>query len=172
MLLPGILGSIAGAYMLSSFEQYNIYIKPVVAVYTLFLGVRIIAKAMQRKAVRKPVRRIGLLATVGGFLDAVGGGGWGPIVNSTLIANGRNPVYTIGSVNLAEFFVSLASSITFISLIGLSHWQVILGLVLGGALAAPFAAFTLRRVPVKAMFILVGTVVIVLSLRMIYMSFF
>lgn len=90
------------------------------------------------------------------------------MVSSTLIANGRNPIYTIGSVNLAEFFVSLASSLTFITLIGFSHWQVVLGLILGGVVAAPFSAFIIRKVPIRPMFILVGTIVIIVSLRIIY----
>lgn len=168
LLIPGILGSILGAYVLSSLEEYNSYIKPVVAVYTLYLGIRIIVKTWSKTLKKKPVKRIGLLASLGGFLDAIGGGGWGPVVSSTLIANGRNPIYTIGSVNLAEFFVSLASSLTFITLIGFSHWQVVLGLILGGVVAAPFSAFIIRKVPIRPMFILVGTIVIIVSLRIIY----
>jgi uncharacterized protein len=168
LLIPGILGSIMGAYVLSSLEEYNAYIKPIVAVYTLYLGIRIIVKTWAKTLKKKPVKRIGLLASLGGFLDAIGGGGWGPVVSSTLIANGRNPIYTIGSVNLAEFFVSLASSLTFITLIGFSHWQVVLGLILGGVVAAPFSAFMIRKVPIRPMFILVGTIVIIVSLRIIY----
>ncbi|UBM58741.1 sulfite exporter TauE/SafE family protein [Marinilongibacter aquaticus] len=165
LLLPGVLGSIAGAYLLSSFEEYNMYLRPLVALYTLYLGVRIIMKVTARNRKREPVKKLGVLACAGGLLDAFGGGGWGPIVSSTLIAKGRNPVYTIGSVNLTEFFVSFASSLTFIFVLGLNHWQVILGLVLGGVIAAPIAAFLVRKIPLKPMFIFVGTVVIVTSLR-------
>jgi uncharacterized membrane protein YfcA len=107
---------------------------------------------------------------MGGMLDAIGGGGWGPIVSSTLIAKGRSPMYTIGSVNLAEFFVSVASSVTFITLIGLTHWQIILGLVLGGMIAAPIGALLARRLPVKTMMVFVGIIVIIVSLRLIVMS--
>lgn len=167
LLIPGVVGSILGAYVLSSLEEYSNYIKPIVAVYTLFLGVRIIVKTWVKSLKKKPIKRIGLLATVGGFLDAIGGGGWGPVVSSTLIANGRNPIYTIGSVNLAEFFVSLASSLTFIAFMGFSHWQVVLGLILGGVVAAPFSAFLIRKIPIRPMFILVGTVVIIVSLRIL-----
>ena len=165
LLLPGVLGAIAGAYLLSSLEEYNQYIKPFVALYTMYLGVRIILKITEAKKTKKPIKRLGLLAGAGGFLDSIGGGGWGPIVSSTLIANGRNPVYTIGSVNLTEFFVSFASSLTFIFVMGFDHWQVILGLILGGVIAAPIAAFMVRKIPVKPMFIFVGTIVIILSLR-------
>lgn len=171
LLLPGVLGSITGAYLLSSFEEYNVYIKPVVAVYTFYLGIRIISKVVTTKHKKKPIRHLGWLAGAGGFLDSIGGGGWGPIVSSTLIANGRNPVYTIGSVNLTEFFVSFASSLTFIFVLGFNHWQIILGLILGGVVAAPIAAYLVRKVPLKPMFIFVGTVVIITSIRTFLKSF-
>jgi uncharacterized membrane protein YfcA len=111
-----------------------------------------------------------LLGFIGGFLDAVGGGGWGPIVSTTLIASGRNPRYTIGSVNLAEFFVALGSSVAFVAAIGITHFQIILGLILGGVVAAPIAAHLSRRLPIKAMMIVVGIVVIIVSLRLILLS--
>lgn len=169
ILFPGVLGAIAGAYLLSSFEKYIYVIKPLVAVYTLILGILIIQKALKKRVEKKPMTKIGWLALAGGTLDSIGGGGWGPIVTSTLIARGRHPKYTIGSVNLAEFFVSLASSVTFISIIGFSHWQVVLGLILGGMVAAPIAANLSRRLPIKTMMIMVGTVIIIVSLRIVYM---
>ncbi|NIJ53194.1 hypothetical protein FHS68_002364 [Dyadobacter arcticus] len=169
ILFPGVLGAILGAYLLSSLEQYIYLIKPLVAVYTLILGILIIQKALKKRIEKKPIRQIGWLALAGGTLDSIGGGGWGPIVTSTLIARGRHPKYTIGSVNLAEFFVSLASSVTFITLIGFSHWQVVLGLILGGMVAAPIAANLSRRLPIKTMMIMVGTIVVIVSLRIIYM---
>jgi uncharacterized protein len=170
LLIPGVLGAIAGAYVLSSFEQYNVYIKPVVAAYTLYLGIRILQKCLGKIIRKKPIKKLGLLAATGGFLDSIGGGGWGPIVSSTLIANGRNPIYTVGSVNLTEFFVSFASSITFIIFLGFSHWQVILGLVLGGVVAAPIAAYIVSKIPIKPMFLIVGILVIIVSLRNLYMG--
>jgi uncharacterized protein len=170
LLLPGVLGAILGAYILSSFEDYNFYIKPAVAAYTLYLGIRIINKSLRKVTRKKPLKNLGILAASGGFLDSIGGGGWGPIVSSTLIANGRNPIYTIGSVNLTEFFVSFASSITFIVFLGFSHWQVILGLILGGVVAAPIAAYLVSKIPLKPMFIFVGIMVIILSLRNLYIG--
>ncbi len=128
----------------------------------------IIRKVVRKKIVKKPVKNVGWLASAGGFLDAVGGGGWGPVVASTLIARGRHPMYTVGSVCLAEFFVSLASSITFITLIGFSHWQVIAGLVLGGVIAAPIAAYFSKRIPVKTLMLIVGIAVIAISLRTVF----
>ena len=170
--MGSVLGAILGAYILSSAEDYIHYIKPLVAVYTLILGLVIIRKAIQKIKKKRRIRKMGLLAVTGGFLDSVGGGGWGPIVSSSLIASGRHPMYTIGSVNLTEFFVSFASSVTFITLIGLDHWQVVLGLVLGGMVAAPVAALIARRLPVKTMMILVGLIVVIVSLRNIYASLF
>jgi len=169
ILFPGVLGAIVGAYALSSLEKYIYIIKPLVAIYTLILGILIIQKALKKRVEKKPIKKIGWLAMAGGTLDSIGGGGWGPIVTSTLIARGRHPKYTIGSVNLAEFFVSLASSVTFISIIGFSHWQVVLGLILGGMVAAPIAATLSRRLPIKTMMIMVGTIVIIVSVRIIYM---
>jgi siroheme synthase-like protein len=172
IVLPGVIGSIIGAYILTEFESYNSIIKPIVGGYTLILGVVIIVKVIRKHQKRKQLKRVGWLATAGGFLDAIGGGGWGPVVSSTLIASGKNPRLVIGSVNLAEFFVSLASSFTFFTLIGGSGWQTILGLILGGVVAAPIAAHLSKKLNVKAMMIIVGIVVIIVSLRIIYMAIF
>ena len=172
LLIPGVIGAALGAYVLVGLEQYSHFIKPAVAVYTAVLGILIIRKALTPKRPKQKLKRIGWLAWFGGTMDSIGGGGWGPIVSSTLIASGRHPRYTIGSVNLAEFFISLASSLTFFSLIGITYWQVIIGLILGGMIAAPIAAHLSTRLPIKTMMILVGVVVILVSLRNIYSSIF
>ncbi len=170
LVIPGIIGAVLGAYVLSSLEEYSTYIKPIVSIYTLFLGIIIIRKALIKRMEKRQLKRVGLLALFGGYLDSIGGGGWGPIVSSTLIASGRHPKYTIGSVNLTEFFVSLASSITFFTVIGLGYWQVIIGLILGGVVAAPIAAKIANKLPVKSMMILVGMVIIIVSLRQIILG--
>ena len=170
LVIPGIIGAILGAYVLSSLEDYSGYIKPIVSIYTLFLGAIIIRKALVKRQEKRQLKRVGWLALFGGYLDSIGGGGWGPIVSSTLIASGRHPKYTIGSVNLTEFFVSLASSLTFFTVIGLGYWQVIAGLILGGVVAAPIAARLANKLPVKSMMILVGIVIIVVSLRQIVLG--
>jgi uncharacterized membrane protein YfcA len=170
LVIPGIIGAVLGAYVLSSLEEYSTYIKPIVSIYTLFLGIIIIRKALIKRMEKRQLKRVGLLALFGGYLDSIGGGGWGPIVSSTLIASGRHPKYTIGSVNLTEFFVSLASSITFFTVIGLGYWQVIIGLILGGVVAAPIAAKLANKLPVKSMMILVGMVIIIVSLRQIILG--
>ncbi len=170
LVIPGIIGAILGAYVLSSLEDYSGYIKPIVSIYTLFLGAIIIRKALIKRQEKRQLKRVGWLALFGGYLDSIGGGGWGPIVSSTLIASGRHPKYTIGSVNLTEFFVSLASSLTFFTVIGLGYWQVIVGLILGGVVAAPIAARLANKLPVNSMMILVGIVIIVVSLRQIVLG--
>ena len=170
LVIPGVIGAILGAYILSSLEDYAGYIKPIVSIYTLFLGAIIIRKALIKRQEKRQLKKVGWLALFGGYLDSIGGGGWGPIVSSTLIASGRHPKYTIGSVNLTEFFVSLASSITFFTVIGLGYWQVIAGLILGGVVAAPIAARLANKLPVKSMMILVGIVIIIVSLRQIVLG--
>jgi len=170
LVIPGVIGAVLGAYVLSSLEDYAGYIKPIVSLYTLFLGAIIIRKALIKRQEKKQLKRVGWLALFGGYLDSIGGGGWGPIVSSTLIASGRHPKYTIGSVNLTEFFVSLASSITFFTVIGLGYWHVIIGLILGGVIAAPIAARLANKLPVKSMMILVGIVIIIVSLRQIILG--
>lgn len=166
LLLPGIVGSVSGALLLAHFgERYANYLKPVLALYLLALGVRIISKAVRKQAQqRKKVKNAGWLAGAGGFLDSFGGGGWGPLVTSTLIANGRTPNYVIGTVSLVEFFVTFASALTFFSILGFSNWQIVLGLIVGGVTAAPLAARLAGRIPTRWMFGGVGTMVVIWSL--------
>ena len=175
VLIPGVIGAALGAYLLTQLADVDIvakYLSPAISVYTAILGILILKKALVKRTKKKPVRQIGLLAWFGGFVDAIGGGGWGPIVNSTLIAAGRHPRYTIGSVNLAEFFVSFASSVVFALYAGLDNYgMVIVGLILGGMIAAPIAARLAQKLPIKTMMILVGIVVILVSLRKIIKFF-
>ena len=164
LLIPGVLGSITGAYLLADVVDGDV-IKPFIAVYMIVLACIIIRKAMQKNIIKKKTKRLGILATFGGFMDAVGGGGWGPIVTSTLLGRGRNPRYTIGSVNAAEFAVAFASGVTFMLFGGIQGWQVIIGLILGGVIAAPIAALLVNRIKRQPMMILVGILIIILSVR-------
>ncbi|WP_317206797.1 TSUP family transporter [Hymenobacter sp. BT770] len=166
LLLPGVAGSIGGALLLAHFgEQYAAWIKPLLAAYLLILGIRILSKALRtHQQKRRKVKHAGWLAGAGGFLDSFGGGGWGPLVTSTLIANGRTPQYVIGTVSLVEFFVTFASAFTFFTLIGISHWQIVAGLIVGGVAAAPLAAKLAGRIPTRWMFLGVGLMVICWSL--------
>ncbi len=170
LLIPGVIGAIMGAYILSELEAYNHIMKPLVAGYTLVLGILIIIKAFKPNRTKLKEKLIPPLAIFGGFMDSVGGGGWGPIVSSTLIAGGHSPRFTIGSVNLAEFFIALASSLTFFTMIGIHHWQIIAGLILGGVIAAPIAANMSKNLPVKSLMILVGILVILVSIRILYLA--
>lgn len=171
LLIPGVLGAIIGAIFLAyAGENYSEMIRPVISGYTLLLGVRIITNAFKEKKKAQKVKRAGWLAGAGGFLDSFGGGGWGPLVTSTLISKGRTPKYVIGSVSLTEFFVTMASALTFFIILGVSHWQTILGLIIGGVLAAPIAARLAGKLPLKKMFIGVGVLVIISSLRIIWNS--
>ncbi len=172
LLIPGIIGAVAGATILSSLHQYSQYLKPVVGCYTLFLGVLIIRKALNKTRTTAKIKRIGLLAGIGGLLDAIGGGGWGPIVTTGLIAGGRNVRYTIGTSTLTKGCVAFTSAVTFILLIGLHHFQVILGLVLGGMIAAPIAVRISNKLPIKTLLLFVGVVVILVSLRIVSTVFF
>jgi len=171
LLIPGVLGAILGAYLLSEYgDEYSKYIRPLLAAYTLFLGIKIIFTAFKKNKKPQKIKRVGWLAGAGGFLDSFGGGGWGPLVTSTLISKGRSPRFVIGSVSISEFFVTLASAVTFFSLIGITHWQVIVGLIIGGLIGAPLAAKLVGKLPLKTMFIAVGTMVIIWSLRVILVS--
>lgn len=164
LLIPGVLGSITGAYLLSDVIDGDV-IKPFIAVYMMILAIVIIRKALKKSIVKKKTKKLGALAVFGGFMDSVGGGGWGPIVTSTLLGRGRNPRYTIGSVNAAEFAISFASGITFMLFRGIHDWQVIIGLILGGVVSAPLAAYLVNKIKRKPMMVAVGILIILLSLK-------
>ena len=163
LLLPGVAGAVVGAYVLSSLPGERI--TPVVSAYLLVMGFVIISKAFREFPPRRVTTHLGPLGFVGAFVDAIGGGGWGPIVASTLIARGNDARETIGSVNAVEFFVTTAASATFILMLGLTNWPIIVALALGGLIAAPVAAFATSRVPLRPLMVLVGLLVIGLSLR-------
>lgn len=168
LVIPGVIGAVLGAWLLVEFDDSHLaYLRPAMAIYTLLLGVKIFSNAFRPINLKKKFKRYGWLAGAGGFLDSFGGGGWGPIVTSTLITKGRTPRYVVGSVSLTEFFITLASAFTFFTLIGVQNWQVILALVIGGVLAAPIAAKLAGKLPRKASFILLGTVVVIWSIRIL-----
>jgi uncharacterized membrane protein YfcA len=171
LVIPGILGAIGGALLLVMLgEKAGKWLMPLVALYAMFLGLKIILKAIQIKKASVKAKRIGWLAGAGGFLDSFGGGGWGPIVTSTLVSKGRDPRYTIGSVCLTEFFVTMASATTFFLTVGIHHWNIVLGLIIGGSLAAPIAARFAGKLPRKTMMIAVGIMVIIWCIRMFFKS--
>lgn len=173
LLIPGVVGGVAGAYILTSVD--GDFIKPYIATYLLIMGGMIIYKAFTITPRKKPDEhhgpRISLLGVIGGFCDAIGGGGWGPVVTSTLVARGKYARTTIGSVNFSEFFVTFAQSVVFVFTLNFTeYWQVILGLLIGGSIAAPLAARMTKALPLKALMILVGVLIVVLSVRTLYLA--
>ncbi len=176
LLLPGIGGAVLGAAILSLLEhhkEFTQYTKLSVSAYTLILGIVILRKAFKigvKKSSEK-IKRIGLLGFGGGFIDAVGGGGWGSIVLSTLIAGGRHPRFSLGTVKLSRFFIALMSSITFLAILHDKHWEAVAGLVIGSAIASPIAAKISNRISAKAIMIAVAVIVIIISIRSIAIFF-
>lgn len=171
LLFPGIAGAVIGAYLLSSLEHYSQYTKPVVSLYTLILGSIILSKAFKsarRTVGKKKIKKIGVLGFGGGFIDAVGGGGWGSIVLSSLIAGGRNPRTSLGTVKASRFFIAMLSSLTFITVLHTVHWNAIAGLVIGSAIASPIAARVSNRISAKSIMVAVGIIVVLVSMRSIY----
>ncbi|HFK5563701.1 TPA: TSUP family transporter [Elizabethkingia anophelis] len=172
ILVPvAILGAIIGAFTLSHFgEHYAHIVKPIIACYTLYLGANILKNAFKKKGVTVKAKRktnLRVLGLAGGFIDSFAGGGWGPLVTGTLMKDGRTPRYVVGSSTVAKFLLTVTSAITFIFTIGIHHWNIVLGLLLGGIFTAPFSAMLTAKLPTKKMFIVVGTVVIVMSLTTI-----
>ena len=173
LVIPGVIGSIIGAFLLTFIWQEtsgplkNI-IKLVVCVYLLAMGARILVKAFvarkQGAEEMKPAA-LAVLAGVGGLSDAIGGGGWGPIVTSTLVSKGYFPRHTIGSVNTAEFFVTVAQVTVFLAMLKIMNWQVIIGLIIGGCIAAPFAAKLCKVIPAKTMMVIVGIIIVGLQIN-------
>jgi uncharacterized membrane protein YfcA len=173
LLIPGVIGGVVGAYLLTSVN--GDVIKPWIAGYLILMGGVIIYKAFTLVPRNKPDEyhgpNVSWLGLVGGFCDAIGGGGWGPVVTSTLVARGKYPRTTIGSVNFSEFFVTISQSVVFVLTLSFSqYWQIILGLLVGGGIAAPLAARMTKQLPLKTLMIMVGTLIILLSIRTIYLA--
>jgi uncharacterized protein len=173
LLIPGVIGGVTGAYILTAIDG-NI-IKPFIAGYLILMGGVIIYKAFTMQPRSQPDEyhgpRISWLGLLGGFCDAIGGGGWGPVVTSTLVARGKYARTTIGSVNFSEFFVTLAQSIVFVFTLRFAeYWQIILGLLIGGGIAAPLAARMTQKLPLQSLMIMVGVLIILVSIRTIYLA--
>lgn len=163
LVVPGMVGGLIGAYMVSFFDGHTL--RPWISGYLLLMGFYILFKAFRRVSVRtKTPAYVVPLALGGGFVDAVGGGGWGPVVTTTLLGSGHEPRRTIGSVNAAEFFVAVATGFSFAVFTTITAWTTIGGLVFGGLCAAPAASAVTRHAPTKLLMILVGALIVALSL--------
>ena len=169
LLLPGVAGAAVGAYLLASVDGDAI--RPWIALYLVLVGCVILLKAFRDFPPRRVTTHLAPLGFFGALIDAIGGGGWGPVVSSNLLARGNEFRVTMGSVNAVEFFVTLTASIVFLLTLGLSHWSIIAGLAVGGIAAAPLGAWLVRRVRPRPMLIVVGLVVIGLSARTLLKHF-
>lgn len=169
LLLPGMIGAAIGAYLLSKLPGDRL--KPWIAAYLLLMGAGILLKAFRDFPPRRVTTHIEPLGFFGALVDAIGGGGWGPIVASNLLARGNEFRLTVGSVSAVEFFVTLTASLVFLLTLGLSHWQVIAGLAIGGVVAAPFGAWLVKRVWPRPMLVFTGLMVMALSLRTLLLHF-
>ena len=172
LLIPGVIGGVTGAYILTSIPTD--IIKPLVSAYLLVMGLVILKKVLSKhehQSAPLAEKKLVALGSIGGFFDAIGGGGWGPIVTTTLVARGETPRFTIGSVNLTEFAVTLAESLAFALLLQGVAWNVVAGLLIGGVIAAPFGAYLTKKMPTRTLMGMVGLVIITTSIRTIYLIF-
>ena len=168
IVITGVLGAVVGAYLISNVFDGKA-IKPYIAGYLLILGFVILVKGIRNKQKHfQRVKHAELLALTGGFLDSVGGGGWGPIVTSNIINQCNDPRMTVGTVNTAEFFITFFSTGVFMFFVGIESWQVVLGLIAGGVVAAPVGAFLAARIDRQKMMIIIGIVIMATSMYTIY----
>jgi len=164
LLIPGVVGGAAGAYLLANLDAG--LVKPFVLLYLTGIGIYLLVRGLLYPPAQREAKYVAPLGLVGGFLDAAGGGGWGPVVTSNLLIQGADPRKVVGTVNSVEFFLTLTISATFIYHLGFADLAgPTLGLLIGGVLGAPFGAWAAKHVPAKWMLILVG---IVLSLTSAY----
>lgn len=162
LAIPGVIGGVMGAYLLSSIDASQI--KPFVLMYLAAMGLYLLARGLLYPPKMREAKHVAPLGLVGGFLDAAGGGGWGPVVTSNLLVQGAEPRKVVGTVNAAEFFLTVAISATFIVHLGIADLAgATLGLLIGGMLAAPFAAFAAKHFSPKLMLILVGAALTITS---------
>ncbi|GIU66738.1 sulfite exporter TauE/SafE family protein [Candidatus Phycosocius spiralis] len=165
LVIPGMIGGISGAYILSNIHAETS--RPIVMTYLACIGVYLLWRGwrMSKQQIHRTAKFAAPLGLVGGFLDAVGGGGWGPVVTSNLLVQGSEPRITIGTVNTAEFFLTVVISATFIVTLGWEAFTLAtIGLIIGGLMAAPFGAVLAKRIPAKQLMFLVGVVLTLTSL--------
>ncbi|HRI86565.1 MAG TPA: sulfite exporter TauE/SafE family protein [Ignavibacteria bacterium] len=169
LAIPGVIGSVTGAYLLSNVLDGG-FIKPYVSAYLFLIGVFILVKSFKVLNQKREVKKVSALGLAGGFFDSIGGGGWGPIVTSNLIMQGETPRETVGTVNTAEFFVTFFSTGVFLFFVGVDSWKIILALIIGGVIAAPFGALMAKKINPKLLMLFVGIVIIITSSYTIYKS--
>jgi hypothetical protein len=163
LAIPGVLGGICGAYVLAGILDQDVA-RPLVLGYLALIGLWLLWRGIRHTHRERKPKIVEPLGLVGGFLDAAGGGGWGPVVTSNLLIQGATPRTTIGTVNTAEFFLAIAISATFIATLGWADFtKATLGLLIGGVIAAPLGALLAKRMPAHALMIMVGSVLTLTS---------
>ncbi len=163
IMIPGVIGGVLGAYVLSNIDAS--VAKPFILAYLSGIGIYLLWRSLHYPPKQREPKVVEPLGLAGGFLDAAGGGGWGPVVTSNLLVQGASPRTTIGSVNTAEFFLTATISATFLTQLGWAAFTTAtLGLLIGGIAAAPFGAMLAKRVPARRLMLMVGIVLIVTSL--------
>ncbi|MDR6920450.1 MULTISPECIES: sulfite exporter TauE/SafE family protein [Chryseobacterium] len=173
LAVPAVIGAVIGAVCLTYLGEYYAKItKTIIAFYTLYLGVQIFLNAFKKKQDKAMKKKTNLtrLGVIGGFIDSFAGGGWGPLVTGTLIKNAFTPRFAVGSSTVAKFILTITAAVTFFFTLGIQHWNIILGLLIGGIFTAPFSAMLTAKLPVKKMFLVIGVLVIVMSCITIYKS--
>jgi uncharacterized protein len=167
LVIPGMIGGAIGAYVLSSVDAS--VARPFVMAYLAAIGLYLLYRAWRGRIVPREPKIIEPLGLAGGFLDAAGGGGWGPVVTSNLLVQGASPRSTIGTVNTSEFFLTFTVSATFLFTLGLAAFTMqTLGILIGGVLAAPLGGMLAKRVPARLLMTLVGTLLTITSIYTIY----
>ena len=157
LVIPGVIGGFAGAYLLSNLD--GAVVKPFVLLYLTLIGLYLLVRGLMYPPKLKEAKFVAPLGLLGGFLDAAGGGGWGPVVTSNLLIQGADPRKVVGTVSAAEFFLTVTISAAFIYHLGVADLAgATLGLLIGGLLAAPLGAWAAKHFPAKQMLILVGIV--------------
>ncbi|MBU3714910.1 MAG: sulfite exporter TauE/SafE family protein [Ferruginibacter sp.] len=175
LAIPAIIGAVIGAIALTYLgERYAKITKPFIALYTMYLGYTILKNAFLKKNINNGNKKVNVtsIGLIGGCIDSFGGGGWGPLVTGTFIKNGHTPRYVIGSSTAAKCILTIASAITFIISIGIHHWNIVAGLLIGGIVTAPFSALLTARLPKNKMFVAVGLVVMFCSLITLFRAIF
>jgi uncharacterized membrane protein YfcA len=167
IVIPGIIGGVLGAYVLTQVSAATA--RPIVLTYLAGVGLYLLWRGATHRHREREPKVVAPLGLIGGFLDAAGGGGWGPVVTSNLLVQGANPRKTIGTVNTAEFFVTVTISATFIAALGWEAFTVAtLGLLIGGVAAGPLGALVAKRVKADFLLTMVGVVLTVTSLYGVY----
>jgi uncharacterized membrane protein YfcA len=169
IVVPGLIGGVTGAYLLTQVSAA--VARSLVLAYLSDVGLYLLWRGLMHRHVARRPKVIAPLGLIGGFLDAAGGGGWGPIVTSNLLIQGANPRKVVGTVNTAEFFLTVTISATFIATLGVAAFtHVTIGLLIGGVLAAPLGGWLAKRLAADRMLVMVGVVLTATSLYGIWNS--